>query len=928
MGRVQIRLSGSGERTVVPDITDLYFTLDFTAPEKVAVNETLDDGLTLTVELASGDWALEVVGYADSTKTVPKVRGSASISVVVGITSNFDVWLTRDSSSGGAGSLSYSFGLPAGVQGWFALYPLDVLETVEEELWETDISASAGGIASAVLAGLPEGAYLAVVDLYHGGSNQAATWTRAAHIVRDDLTTLTHTFTIAGDFAGCDPAVGEGEATLAAKLDAALGSPSGSYTITLGGMETDLAAFTPKTLQVTGGKDIAITIRGNGQTVQLGSSGSLFTLSPGSGSSLKLVLQDVTLRGRNDNTSPLVRVNSRGTLEMKAGSLIAGNTSSSSSFSDGGGVFVDDSGTFTMSGGAVSGNSSSSPGGGVFVYDNGTFTMSGGAVSDNSSSYGSGVFVSVSGTFTMSGGVVSDNSSSSGSSSGGGVYVIDGGTFTMSGGAVSGNSAFSSSSSSSGGGVSVNYNGTFTMSDGAVSGNSASSSSSSGGGVYVGGGTFTMNGGAVSGNSSSSSSSYYSYGGGVYVIDGGTFTMSGGAVSDNSSSSDSSSYGGGVSVNYNGIFTMSGGAVSDNSSSYGGGVSVNYNGIFTMSDGEISGNSYSAAGGGVFVESGTFTMSGGAVSGNSPSSSYSSYGGGVYVAISGTFTMSGGAVSGNTAAAASYPSYGGGVCVADGTFSMSGGAVSDNILSGANSYGREVMINGTFKMSGDARPQRLFLSYNNITISGPLSGEIVPIDLGSTNSAPLTSWKGRPVLTLDSSYSSGDLAILKEQFTLGNVQLIWSPYTETAIPAEYTITDSGKLLSPPPSSSGISGITYSGAWTPGSDGRRKPPSTSDDSVTKERVGFTSTGTDAVIVVQLDVSSESDRDYAFISALDNDSATYNSDYFTGSRISGEAWAEVAIPVPTEGDHFIEICYRKDSSGRGGSDSAWFMIGESE
>jgi hypothetical protein len=795
MGLAQIRLSGNGERTVVPDIAGLYFTLDFTAPGKTAINRTLDDSLTLTVGLEPADWALEVVGYTDSTKAVPKVWGSASVSVIAGTTSSFDVWLTRDSSSGGAGSLSYSFGLPAGVQGWFALYPLDIperiIETVEEELWETDISANAGGTASAVLAGLPEGAYLAEVDLYHGGSNQAATWTRAVHIIRDDLTTLTHTFTTEGDFSDCDPAVGESETTLSAKLNAALGSPSGSYTITLDGTETDLAAFSRKTLEVTGNKDIAITIRGNSKTVQLGSSGSLFTLSPGSGSSLKLVLQDVTLRGRNDNTSSLIQVENRGTLEMKAGSLITGNTFSSS------------------------------------------FSSAG--------SYGGGV--SVGGTFIMSGGAVNGNSASAAYSYGGGVYVS--GTFIRIGGAVSGNSA-------------------------------SAAYSSRGGGVYVSSsGTFTLNGGAVSGNSSSSSS-FSSiqpryYGGGVYV-DSGTFTMSGGAVSGNSAFSSATA-----------------------AFSYGGGVSV---------------------------DSGTFTMSGGAVSGNSVASSNPSYGGGVYV-DSGTFTMSGGAVNSN-----SSPSYGGGVYVS-GTFTMSGGAVSDNILSSANGSGREVLVGGTFKMSGDAWPQRVFLGNNTrfITISGPLSGEVVSIDLGSTGSDPLTSWRGKPVLALDSSYSSGNLADLKEQFTPGNVKMTGSPYTETAIPAEYTITNSGKLVSPSPSS-GISGIAYSGAWTPGSDGRRKSPSTSNNSVTKERVSFTSTGTDAVIVVQLDVSSESDRDFAFISALDNDSATYNSDYFTGSRISGEAWAEVAIPVPTEGAHFIEICYRKDSSGRGGSDCAWFMVGESE
>jgi hypothetical protein len=179
-------------------------------------------------------------------------------------------------------------------------------------------------------------------------------------------------------------------------------------------------------------------------------------------------------------------------------------------------------------------------------------------------------------------------------------------------------------------------------------------------------------------------------------------------------------------------------------------------------------------------------MNGGAVSGNSASSR----GGGVDVFGGGaTFTMNGGAVSGNSA------SYGGGVWVAGSgaTFTMSGGEVSGNILSGTNSYGREVLLtSGTFKISGDARPERVFLYGNSqfITISGPLSGGTVPIDLGITGGASLASWAGQQILQLDGSYGLGDLASLKDHFTLGNSQLTQSPYTEAAITG-YKIDDGG-----------------------------------------------------------------------------------------------------------------------------------------
>jgi uncharacterized repeat protein (TIGR02543 family) len=73
-----------------------------------------------------------------------------------------------------------------------------------------------------------------------------------------------------------------------------------------------------------------------------------------------------------------------------------------------------------------------------------------------------------------------------------------------------------------------------------------------------------------------------------------------------------------------------------------------------------------------------------------------------------------------------------------------------------------------------------------------------------------------------------------------------------------------------------------------------------------------------------VSSESGCDYAFISTLDNSSATSTSGYYTGSLISGEQSVTVTIPVLTAGDHFIDIGYRKDGSVNSGSDCAWFKV----
>jgi fibronectin type 3 domain-containing protein len=246
---------------------------------------------------------------------------------------------------------------------------------------------------------------------------------------------------------------------------------SGHYTLLLGKNET----ISARTLSYSG-VNITITLKGKGgeQTVSLSGNGPLFTIASGA----TLVLDSgVTLKGHSSNNTSLVQVNSGGNLVLKDGGAISGNT--------GGGVYVRDSGTFTMNGGDISGNTAWD-GGGVYVSSNGTFTMSGGKISGNSAS-------------------------ASSANGGGGVSVYDSGTFTMSGGTISGNTA------KYGGGVEVSSNSTFTMSGGTISGNTASHA---GGGVALWS-TFTMSGGTISGNSAE-------YGGGVYA--NGTFTKQAGGI--------------------------------------------------------------------------------------------------------------------------------------------------------------------------------------------------------------------------------------------------------------------------------------------------------------------------------------------------------------------------------------------------------------
>jgi uncharacterized repeat protein (TIGR02543 family) len=285
----------------------------------------------------------------------------------------------------------------------------------------------------------------------------------------------------------------------------------GEYAITLNNDET----IAPRTLSYSG-QTVGITLTGGTteRTVDLSSTGSLFIV--GSGVTLTLD-NNVTLRGRSDNTAPLIIVTDDGRLVMNADSKVSGNTHSSISTANGSGVYV--SGIFIMNSGIITGNTISSSyygdGSGVYVSDSGTFTMSGGTISSNTAfSFGGGVFSS--GNFSMSGGEISGNTAFS--RSGGGVAVGGARTFTMSGGTISGNTA-----SYGGGGVYVESQ--FAMSGGTISGNTVSTY---GGGVYVASGTFAKQPGAIIYGSNESDSTLRntaiegdSYGHAVYVyVDG------------------------------------------------------------------------------------------------------------------------------------------------------------------------------------------------------------------------------------------------------------------------------------------------------------------------------------------------------------------------------------------------------------------------
>jgi len=376
------------------------------------------------------------------------------------------------------------------------------------------------------------------------GSTHTVVADDLGHVVRVVVTHAGFSGSVASDPTGTIPFV-----TVGGQIQALLAAPVASATVYVFNNE-DIA---PQVLNFTQPITITLTSAVPDVVLQLDGQGAMFTVPSG----VTLILDDVELRGIAGNDSALVVVQTDGTLTMNAGTLITGNTNTSS--------------TFAVIGGGVA--------------NSGTFNMHGGTVTANTGMIGGGV--SNMGTFNMYGGTISANT---GTNSGGGVASIGGGAFVMHTGATVHNN-----NSPRGGGVLASIGGTFTMQGGTISGNTATAAAGDGGaGVLViaatGGQTFNsifhMHGGAITGNTTTA------WGGGVASLEGGSFHMFGGTISGNTAGN-----GGGVLTQGLGganWFAMRspGGRIYGNTATggpgWGGGV-MNLEGIFLMSDGFIYG---------------------------------------------------------------------------------------------------------------------------------------------------------------------------------------------------------------------------------------------------------------------------------------------------------------------------------------------------
>jgi len=213
----------------------------------------------------------------------------------------------------------------------------------------------------------------------------------------------------------------------------------------------------PYIFEYKGAINVTIILRGDDEnrTIRLQSHGIMFAIKP----NVVFVLDNnITLQGHSGNNSHLVGVQG-GTFKMNAGATITGNHKSRND-DGGGGVYIDNNGTFTMDGGVISGNTAAW-GGGVFV-PSGTFTMNSGKIIGNTARENGGGVDASSGIFYMNGGIISDNTALHG----GGVYLWQNGTFIMRDGTITHNTA-----SKNGGGLFIlTYHKAFSKTGGTITG--------------------------------------------------------------------------------------------------------------------------------------------------------------------------------------------------------------------------------------------------------------------------------------------------------------------------------------------------------------------------------------------------------------------------------------------------------------------------
>ena len=120
--------------------------------------------------------------------------------------------------------------------------------------------------------------------------------------------------------------------------------------------------------------------------------------------------------------------------------------------------------------------------------------------------------------------------------------------------------------------------------------------------------------------------------------------------------------------------------------------------------------------------------------------------------------------------------------------------------------------------------------------------------------------------------------------------------------------------------SGYSLDSVTGDFTLTNGWYRSPSSTSNSAQYVTRVNFTTYSDNVTIDINVEVSSESNYDFGYVSKLDTAFSTSNYNY----RGSGVASKTVSVTVASAGSHYLEFAYTKDSSNSSNEDMFRFKF----
>ena len=342
----------------------------------------------------------------------------------------------------------------------------------------------------------------------------------------------------------------------------------------------------------------------------------------------------------------------KGTVNMTGGTIgkIENGTNYPNHTRYGGGVYVDGTGVFNMTGGEVVANTCTHNGAGVYVYTGGTFNMENASIHhNNSSNHGGGIFTLGSVTATTGTNKIYNNQATNTDKTrnGGGVWIGTAGSFAMANGEIYNNTA-----RSNGGGVYIDNNATasLTLTDTDVYGNTATNgagiyksanavlsitggefysnaATTNGGAINIAGGTVTLTGVSIGKEDNNAyMPNTAKVGGGIYMADG-TVT-----IQKNSTKADTKSYiignntiasgttGGGIHMAA-GTLTISDTEITGNTATTNGGGIYHAAGNIYIIDSEITGNTATTNGGGIFKYAGKTYVSGVVVINNNEANS-------------------------------------------------------------------------------------------------------------------------------------------------------------------------------------------------------------------------------------------------------------------------------------------------------------------